>query len=209
MPRQDGKKNVTLKAYFIADWEHWLGDWEHLKPMMQQLHSFLLFRCCNNNSIRAILKPSYVSKYMLKRKPSFKTVSEHCKCPVVDEQLPRHETSRDTSDMILRGKQTALVLYATFTLFWSYLYHVIRQGGLRQWNIGRAGPTVLPTLVCSILHGNIKSDQGGTKLWNNHCNFVLPLVWFFQGPLADMDYALLFCNYNHGSSLKIENFQTG
>ena len=75
--------------------------------------------------------------------PSFKTVSEHCKCPVLDEQLSGHETSRDSSDMILRGKQTALVLYAPFTLFWSYLYHIIRQGGLRQWNIGRGGPTGL------------------------------------------------------------------
>ena len=32
---------------------------------------------------------------------------------------------RDTSDMILRGKQTALALYETFTLYWSYLYHII------------------------------------------------------------------------------------
>ena len=63
------------------------------------------------------VKTKWQEKCHLKRMPSFKTVSEHCKCPVVDEQLPRHETSRDTSDMILRGKQTALVLYATFTLF--------------------------------------------------------------------------------------------
>ena len=33
-------------AYFIADWENWLGDWEHLEPMMQQPFSFLLFICC-------------------------------------------------------------------------------------------------------------------------------------------------------------------
>ena len=63
------------------------------------------------------VKTKWQEKCHLKRMPSFKTVSEHCKCPVVDEQVPRHETSRDTSDMILRGKQTALVLYATFSLF--------------------------------------------------------------------------------------------
>ena len=53
-----------LGSYFIADWEHWLGDWEHLEPMMQQLYSFLLFCCCDDKSIRATFKPSYVSKYM-------------------------------------------------------------------------------------------------------------------------------------------------
>ena len=51
--------------YFIADWEHWLGDWEHLEPMMQQLYSFLLFCCCDDKSIHATFKPSYISKYML------------------------------------------------------------------------------------------------------------------------------------------------
>ena len=50
--------------YFIADWEHWLGDWEHLQPMTQQLPSFLLFGCCDENSMHTILKPSYVSEYI-------------------------------------------------------------------------------------------------------------------------------------------------
>ena len=54
----------ATSTYFIADWEHWLGDWEHLGPMMQQLYSFLLFCCCDDKSIRATFKPSYVSKYM-------------------------------------------------------------------------------------------------------------------------------------------------
>ena len=27
-------------------WEYWLSGWEYLEPMMQQLHSFLLFCCC-------------------------------------------------------------------------------------------------------------------------------------------------------------------
>ena len=55
---------LKTTTYFIADWEHWLGDWEHLEPMMQQLYSFLLFCCCDDKSIRATFKPSYVSKYM-------------------------------------------------------------------------------------------------------------------------------------------------
>ena len=42
---------------------HWLGDWEHLEPMMQQLHSFLLFCSCDDDSMCAIFKPSYISKY--------------------------------------------------------------------------------------------------------------------------------------------------
>ena len=62
-----GKYNVSIYttglsvAYFKADWKHWLGDWEHLEPMMQQLHSFLLFCCCDDKSVRATFKPSYVS----------------------------------------------------------------------------------------------------------------------------------------------------
>ena len=46
---------AVTPSYFIADWEHGLGDWEHLEPMMQQLPSFLF--CC-------FLKPSYVSECM-------------------------------------------------------------------------------------------------------------------------------------------------
>ena len=53
-----------VQSYFIADWKLWLGDWEHFQPMMQQLPSFLLFCCWDDNSIRTILKPSYVSEYM-------------------------------------------------------------------------------------------------------------------------------------------------
>ena len=30
-------------SYFFIDWQNWLGDEETLEPMMQQLHSFLLF----------------------------------------------------------------------------------------------------------------------------------------------------------------------
>ena len=49
----------TKAAYFIADWKHWLGDWEHLEPMMQQLYSFLLFCCCcDNKAILKTFKPS-------------------------------------------------------------------------------------------------------------------------------------------------------
>ena len=55
---------VDVAPYLTADWEHWLGDWEHLEPMMQQLYSFLLFCCCDDKSIRATFKPSYISKYM-------------------------------------------------------------------------------------------------------------------------------------------------
>ena len=57
-------------SYFIADWEHWLDDWEHLEPMMQKLHSFLLFCCCDDKSIRATFKPSYISKYMGRAQPN-------------------------------------------------------------------------------------------------------------------------------------------
>ena len=28
----------TKQSFFIADWKHWLVDWEHLESMMQQLH---------------------------------------------------------------------------------------------------------------------------------------------------------------------------
>ena len=32
-----------LQAYYSTDWENWLGNWENLEPMMQQLHTFFLF----------------------------------------------------------------------------------------------------------------------------------------------------------------------
>ena len=35
-----------VQPYFFIDWQNWLGDWENLEPMMQQLHSFLLSFCC-------------------------------------------------------------------------------------------------------------------------------------------------------------------
>ena len=58
------RKHDGSTPYFILDWEYWLVDWELLEPIMQQLHSFFLFCCCDDNSTRAIFKPSYVSKYM-------------------------------------------------------------------------------------------------------------------------------------------------
>ena len=53
-----GIPGISSPAYFIADWEHWLGDWEHLEPMMQQLHSFHLFCCYGDRSVRTTFKPS-------------------------------------------------------------------------------------------------------------------------------------------------------
>ena len=32
---QQYSTSVQVRAYFLADWEHWLGDLEHLEPMMQ------------------------------------------------------------------------------------------------------------------------------------------------------------------------------
>ena len=55
---------ISIIKIGILYWEHWLGDWEHLKPKMQQQHFFFLFCCCDDNSTHAIFKPSYVPKYM-------------------------------------------------------------------------------------------------------------------------------------------------
>ena len=43
------------------------------------------------NHGNSFVKTKWQEKCPLKRMPSFKTVSEHCKCLVVDAQLPRHE----------------------------------------------------------------------------------------------------------------------
>ena len=37
------QSSVEALAYPIFDWEYWLSNWEYLEPMMQQLHSSLLF----------------------------------------------------------------------------------------------------------------------------------------------------------------------
>ena len=33
----------------IFNWKYWLSNWENLEPIMQQLHSFLLFCCEEKN----------------------------------------------------------------------------------------------------------------------------------------------------------------
>ena len=32
-----------LQAYYSTEWEQWLGNWENLEPVMQQLHTFFLY----------------------------------------------------------------------------------------------------------------------------------------------------------------------
>ena len=41
-----------------------------IEPMMQQLHSFLLFCYCDDKAIRTTFKPSYISKYMGRAQPN-------------------------------------------------------------------------------------------------------------------------------------------
>ena len=63
-------ENVVSLTYVISNWDKWLGDWKHLEPMMQQLHSFLLFCYCDDKAIRTTFKPSYISKYMGRAQPN-------------------------------------------------------------------------------------------------------------------------------------------
>ena len=52
-----------LRVYPIFDWEYWLGilsNWKYLEPMMQQLHSFLLFCCCEEKMQHLKVKASSV-----------------------------------------------------------------------------------------------------------------------------------------------------
>ena len=45
-------------AYPIFNWEYWLSNWEYLEPMVQQLHSFLLFCCCEEKLLNLKVKAS-------------------------------------------------------------------------------------------------------------------------------------------------------
>ena len=45
-----------LWTYFFIECQNWLGDWGKHEPMMQQVHSFLLFCCCEEKLQRANVK---------------------------------------------------------------------------------------------------------------------------------------------------------
>ena len=47
-----------FQPYFIVNREHCLGDWKHLKYMVQYLHFFILFSFCDDKSIHATFKLS-------------------------------------------------------------------------------------------------------------------------------------------------------